>query len=119
MAIFLLKLGNNRAWNVTVEWVSTVIAITGIATGVNVGDFMVETSKFGFKRVGGTSSITAITTTATQGDASITATSSMAFTANTAGQQELFLRYSAPNFVGGGQVEMRISAKVSLVENAW
>jgi hypothetical protein len=80
---------------------------------------MVQTNEFGFKRVGGTSSISGITTSATQGDASITGTASMAFTANTAGQQELYLRFDSPTFVGGGQLEMRITAKVSLVENAW
>ena len=113
----IIPRGVNRAWNVTVKWVAVVTAISGTATGVTVGDYMVETNTFGFKRVGGTSSITAIGTSGTFGDASITGTALMTYTAGAS--QELSMVFTAPTFVGGGTITMRVVAKVELTENAW
>jgi hypothetical protein len=109
--------GSNRAWNVTVKWVAVVTAISGTATGVTVGDYMVETNTFGFKRVGGTSSITAIGTSGTQGDGSITGTALMTYTAGAS--QQLSMVFTAPTYAGGGTLTMQVVAKVELTENSW
>ena len=78
---------------------------------------MVETNTFGFKRVGGTSSITSVGTSGTFGDGSITGSSLMTYTAGAS--QELSMVFTAPTFVGGGTLTMQVVAKVELTENAW
>jgi hypothetical protein len=106
-----------RAWNVTVKWVAVVTVVNGTATGINVGDYMVETNTFGFKRVGGVSSITSVGTSGTFGDASITGSALMTYTAGTS--QELKMVFTAPTFAGGGILDMQVVARVELTENSW
>ena len=54
--------GNNRSWNVTVEWVIVCTILgTGTSGSLAVGGTHTGTDTFYFIRVGGTSSISAIT----------------------------------------------------------
>ena len=109
--------GNNRAWNVQIDTIAVVTAITGTATGVSVGDCYRETKQLLFKRIGGTSSIVGtVDTTAVKSDTSMS-TSSLTVTAGAS--QEMALTFTAPTFSGGGSVTVRVVSKVMLVEVAY
>jgi len=106
----------NRAYNIVASWTAVVIDISGTATGVSVGDYMTQCNLFGFKRVAGTGSITSITTVATHGDASLTGSASMAFSA---ASNNLFAAFTGPTFAGGGTLTIRALVKLQLTEIAW
>lgn len=109
--------GNNRAWNVTVKWVAVVTSITGTATGVSVGDTIMQVDTFGFKRISGTSSMVGSANTLSTNNDTSMATAAMGYTAGTS--QELKLTFTAPTFIGGGSVTCRVVAKVELTEVAY
>lgn len=109
--------GNNRAWNVQIDTIAVVTAITGTATGVSVGDCYRETKQLLFKRIGGTSSIVGtVDTTAIKSDTSM---STAALTVTAGASQQMALTFTAPTFAGGGSVTCRVVSKVSLVECAY
>lgn len=109
--------GNNRAWNVTIDTIAVVTAITGTATGVTVGDCYRETKQLLFKRIGGTSSIVGtVDTSAIKSDTSMS-TAAMIVTAGAS--QQMALTFTGPTFTGGGSVTCRVVSKVSLVEVAY
>lgn len=109
--------GNNRAWNVQIDTIAVVTAITGTATGVSVGDCYRETKQLLFKRIGGTSSIVGtVDTTAIKSDTSM---STAALTVTAGASQQMALTFTAPTFAGGGSVTCRVVSKVSLVEVAY
>jgi hypothetical protein len=111
--------GNTRAWNVQVNWVCLISAISGTATGISVGDVITSVDFFGFKKTSGVSSISAITTTATNlmvTSPAFYALSSIAYTVGAS--QELSLTFTGPTFEGGGSVTARITARVELTEIA-
>jgi hypothetical protein len=109
--------GNNRAWNVTIDTIAVVTAITGTATGVTVGDCYRETKQLLFKRIGGTSSIVGtVDTSAIKSDSGM-ATALLTITAGAS--QQMAITFTAPTFAGGGSVTCRIVSKVSLVEVAY
>ena len=116
----LIPSGNNRAWNVQVNWVAVVTTITGTATGISVGDVVTSVDLLGFKKVGGVSSTSAHTSAATK----LMVTTPAAYAAcaidYTAGaSQEMALTFTGPTFVGGGSVTMQIVSRVEIAENAW
>jgi hypothetical protein len=113
----IIPTGNNRMWKVKVEFIGTITLITGTATGLAVGNSVYGESNFGFKRVGGTSSMGAFIDDAQASDNAIMDTCSLAETAGAS--QELALTFTGPTFAGGGSVTMRVVAKVSLVEVAY
>jgi hypothetical protein len=109
--------GNNRAWNVTIDTIAVVTAITGTATGVSVGDCYRETKQLLFKIIGGTSSIVGtVDTSAIKSDLGM-ATASITISAG--GSQQMAITFTAPTFVGGGSVTCRVVSKVMLVEVAY
>jgi hypothetical protein len=113
----IVPLGNNRAWNVTIDTIAVVTAITGTATGVSVGDCYRETKQLLFKRIGGTSSIVGtVDTSAIKSDSGM-ATASITISAG--GSQQMAITFTAPTFAGGGSVTCRVVSKVSLVEVAY
>jgi len=110
----LIPPGNNRFWNVIVQWTAVVVSITGTATGVSAGDVITQCNLFCFKKVSGTSSIVgSVTTVATHNDASM-ATASLAYSAGAS--QELNALFTAPTFAGGGTLEMSVTANVQVSE---
>jgi hypothetical protein len=110
----ILSFASNRIWNVQIDTVAVVTAITGTATGVTVGDCYRETKQLLFKRIGGTSSIVGtVDTTAVKSDTSMSA---CAMTVTAGASQEMALTFTAPTFTGGGSVTVRVVSKVSLVE---
>lgn len=112
--------GNNRAWNVQVNWVAVVTAITGTATGISVGDVVTSVDLLGFKRVGGTSSASVHTSAATKTMVTTPAQYAACAIAYSAGaSQEMAMTFTGPTFVGGGSVTMRVVARVELSEVAW
>jgi len=116
----LIPRGNNRAWNVQVNWVAVVTVITGTATGISVGDVVTSIDLLAFKRVGGTSSASAHTSAATKTMVTTPAAYAACSIAYTAGaSQEMALTFTGPTFVGGGSVTMRVVARVELSEVAW
>jgi hypothetical protein len=109
--------GSNRAWNVQIDTIAVVTAITGTATGVSVGHCYSESKQLLFKRIGGTSSIVGtVDTTAIKSD---TGMSTAAITITAGGSQQMAITFTAPTFAGGGSVTCRIVSKVSLVEVAY
>ena len=116
----IIPRGNNRAWNVQVNWVAVVTAISGTATGISVGDVVTSVDLLGFKRVGGTSSASAHTSAATKLMVTSPAQYAGCSIAYTAGaSQEMAMAFTGPTFAGGGSVTMRIVARVELSEVAW
>ena len=109
--------GNNRAWNVQIDTIAVVTAITGTATGVSVGDTYSEVKNLLFKRIGGTSSIVGtVDTSFIKSNASM---STAALTVTAGASQQMALTFTAPTFAGGGSVTCRVVSKVSLVEVAY
>jgi hypothetical protein len=109
--------GNNRAWNVQIDTIAVVTAITGTATGVSVGDCYRETKQLLFKRIGGTSSIVGtVDTSAIKSDSGM---STASITISAGGSQQMAITFTAPTFAGGGSVTCRVVSKVSLVEVAY
>lgn len=109
--------GNNRAWNVQIDTIAVVTAITGTATGVSVGDVYSEVKNLLFKRIGGTSSI--VGSVDTSFIKSNSGMSTAAITITTGASQQMAITFTAPTFVGGGSVTCRVVSKVSLVECAY
>lgn len=109
--------GNNRAWNVQIDTIAVVTAITGTATGVSVGDTYSEVKNLLFKRIGGTSSI--VGTVDTSFIKSNAGMSTAALTVTAGASQQMALTFTAPTFAGGGSVTCRVVSKVSLVEVAY
>jgi len=109
--------GNNRAWNVTIKYTSIVTGITGVATGVNIGDMKAQTLTIGFKKIGGVSSVVGtISVISTHEDTSM---GSAALGVSAGASQEMALTYTAPTFTGGGSLDIRTVAKVELTEVAY
>jgi len=104
--------GNNRAWNVTVEYVAVCTA-AGSGTTV-VGDVVIGTDKFRFKRVSGTSTIGAVTNIELTQDASMTSAECQY---SVGGSNDLQIEFVAPTTANA--TTFRVVAKVSLVEVAW
>ena len=113
----IIPSGNNRAWNVQVNWVAVVTTITGTATGVTVGDTMTQVQTLGFKRIGGTSSLIGSANTLSTNANTSMSTASMTYSAG--GSQEMALTFTAPTFTGGGSVTMRVVARIELTEVAF
>ena len=116
----IIPSGSNRAWNVQVNWVAIVTTITGTATGISVGDVVTSIDLLAFKKIGGVSSASAHTSTATKlmvTTPAAYAACSIAFTAGAS--QEMALTFTGPTFVGGGSVTMRVVARIELAEVAF
>ena len=112
--------GSNRAWNVQVNWVAVVTTITGTATGITVGDVVTSIDLLAFKKIGGVSSASAHTSTATKLMVTTPAAYAACAIAFTAGaSQEMALTFTGPTFVGGGSVTMRVVARIELAEVAF
>jgi hypothetical protein len=110
----IIPSGLNRVWNVVASWTAVVTAITGTATGVSVGDVATECNLFAFKKIAGISSIVGtVTSVASHNDASM-ATAAMGYTAGAS--QQLIPTFSAPIFVGGGSLTIRVVLKLMLTE---
>lgn len=116
----IIPLSNNRAWNVQVNWVAVVTAITGTATGISVGDVVTSVDLLAFKRVGGTSSASAHTSAATKLMVTTPAQyAAVQITYAAGASQEMALTFTGPTFIGGGSVTMQVVARVELSEVAW
>ena len=116
----IIPYGNNRAWNVQVNWVAVVTTITGTATGITVGDVVTSIDLLAFKKIGGVSSASAHTSTATKLMVTTPAAYAACAIAFTAGaSQEMELTFTGPTFVGGGSVTMRVVARIELTEVAF
>jgi hypothetical protein len=116
----IIPRGNNRAWNVQVNWVAVVTAITGTATGISVGDVVTSIDLLAFKKIGGVSSASAHTSAATKTMVTTPAAYAACAINYTAGaSQEMAMTFTGPTFVGGGSVTMRVVARVELSEVAW
>ena len=116
----IIPSGNNRAWNVQVNWVAIVTTITGTATGISVGDVVTSIDLLAFKKIGGVSSASAHTSTATKLMVTTPAAYAACAIAFTAGaSQEMSLTFTGPTFVGGGSVTMRVVARIELAEVAF
>jgi hypothetical protein len=109
--------GNNRAWNVQIDSIAVVTAITGTATGVSVGDVYSEVKNLLFKRIGGTSSIVGTVDTSFIKSNSGMLTAAITITAGAS--QQMAITFTAPSFVGGGSVTCRVVSKISLAEVAY
>jgi hypothetical protein len=112
----IIPQGNNRVWNVLVKTVAVVIGTSGTTTGVTVGDTFLQNQAILFKKIGGISSVVDLATDNTFADGGM-GTANMAYTAGAS--QELALTFTAPIFIGGGSVSLRIVSKVELVEVAY
>jgi hypothetical protein len=111
-ANLIIPNGNNRAWNVVVNTITVCTVVSGGT--LTVGDAHAGEYKFLFKRVGGTSTISPITTSSEVADTSM-ATASYSFSAGTS--QQMAITFNAPNTANNST--FRAVAKVALTEVAW
>lgn len=106
----------NSAMTVNIDIVAIVTAISGTATGVNVGDMFSQNSLCAYKNLAGTGSIVGTPYSIHKlHDTSMTACDTT-FTVTGAALQVNFL---GPNFAGGGTVTLRIVAKARIVETRY
>ena len=111
-ANLIIPNGNNRAWNVVVNTITVCTVVSGGT--LTVGDAHAGEYKFLFKRVGGTSTISPITTSSEVADTSM-ATASFSFSAGTS--QQMAITFNSPNTANNST--FRAVAKVALTEVAW
>jgi hypothetical protein len=111
-ANLIIPNGNNRAWNVVVNTITVCTVVSGGT--LTVGDAHSGEYKFLFKRVGGTSTISPITTSSEVADTSM-GTASYTFSAGTS--QQLAIVFNAPTTANNST--FRAVAKVALTEVAW
>ena len=108
--------GNNRSWNVFVDWVIVCTVLgTGTSGGLAVGGTHTGTDAFYFIRVGGTSSISAQTNLASHNTSGM-ASSNITFAVGAA--QDLQITLVAPSSAGTAST-FRAVVNVRLVEVAW
>ncbi len=110
----IAPLGNNRAWTVEISWVGVVRNISGTATGVAIGDTISGKDILCLKRVTGTSSLVGATTSLFLVSDTSMSTAGLAYSIG--GSNNLQLTFTAPTFLGGGTIEIRTTAKVTLIE---
>jgi hypothetical protein len=116
----LIPSGNDRAWNVQVNWVAVVTSITGTATGISVGDVITSVDLLAFKKIAGVSSASTHTSAGTKTMVTTPAAyvgCQITYAASTG--QRLELTFTAPVFAGGGTVNMRVVATLELTEVAF
>lgn len=116
----LIPSGNNRAWNVQVNWVAIVTSITGTATGISVGDVITSVDLLAFKKIAGISSASSHTSAGTKTMVTTPAQyvgCEITYAAGTG--QRIDLTFTGPTFVGGGTINMRIVAILELTEVAF
>jgi hypothetical protein len=116
----LIPSGNNRAWNVQVNWVAIVTSITGTATGISVGDVITSVDLLAFKKIAGVSSASTHTSAGTKTMVTTPAAyvgCQITYAAGTG--QRIDLTFTAPVFAGGGTINMRIVATLELTEVAF
>jgi hypothetical protein len=114
---FIIPNGSNRSWNVQVRWVAVVTAITGMATGVTVGDTKVSTDLLAVAKRAGTTTVGAHTSAGTsviETTAGSLTTVNIVYSAGAS--QQMAITFTGPTFVGGGSVTMRVTAAISLAE---
>jgi len=113
---FLELRGNNRAWNVQVNWV-IVLTILGSGTGggLAVGAVKSGSDSFFFKKVGGVGSVSAQSNLASHNDSGM---ASANITYSVGAIPDLRLTMVAPSTAGTGTT-FRAVASVKLVEVAW
>lgn len=112
----ILPDGSNRIWAVDANWTAVVTAVTGTPLA-NVGDFVNQKLFFGYKIIGGVGSITPITTISTQGDASLSGLTAMAFTVGV--NQNLVPTFTAQPMGAPGSCTFRILLTLTLTEIAY
>lgn len=117
----IIPKGSQRSWNVQVRWVAVVTAITGTATGVNVGDTKTSTDLLAVAKRGvGVTTVSAHTSAGTHAIETIAGSLTAANITYTAGaSQEMAITFTGPTFAGGGSVTMRVVAAISLTEVAY
>ena len=113
----IIPLGTNRFWNVEVKYIAIISAITGTATGMSVGSVKTQDIQIGLKKYSGTSSLVGSGIYSTAQEDSSMSTSSLALSIG--GSQNLRLTFTAPTFVGGGSVTIRVVARIELTEVAF
>jgi hypothetical protein len=108
--------GNNRGWNVYVDWLIAVTALgSGTSGGLAVGAVHQTTRAFFFKKVGGVASISSPTNVSSHNDSGMASSDIL----NTVGgSNDLLLTLVAPTTAGTGTT-FRAVANIRLVEIAW
>ena len=104
--------GNNRAWNVTVDFIG--VCTNAGAGGVTVGDCFIEKVDFLFKKVAGVLSISPVNVISRYFDASMGG-GQVVYTPS--GLGDLQIEFGAPTFANAST--FRCVAKVQLVEVGW
>ena len=84
---------------------------------MSVGSVKTQNIQIGLKKYSGTSSLVGSGIYSTAQEDSSMSTSSLALSIG--GSQNLRLTFTAPTFVGGGSVTMRVVAKIELTEVAF
>jgi len=112
----IIPFGSDRAWNVYVDWVSVCAVLgTGTGGGLSVGNVSAGTSAFYFKKVSDVSSLSSVTDSNYNFDASMSG-SRVLFSVGAS--ENLKIEFKSPSTAGTGTT-FNVVAKIKLVEVAW
>ncbi len=111
-SVFATPQGAAR-WMIMAEHIVTVVAITGTATGITVGDTWAQMDAFAIKKDAGVvTQVGAITNLFQQNDAGLAgSTITYAYTTGTVRPT-----YTAPAFAGGGTITVKINTLLYITE---
>jgi len=109
---------DNLAWTITIDWVASVINITGTATGVSVGDSIGGKLIFRYKKVGGTAFDDGTISDTRTGDDSLVNNDSYLYY-QIGGSDQLQIFFKSPTFLGGGSLDFTIKAEIEITEVTW
>jgi predicted TIM-barrel enzyme len=109
--------GANRSWMVTVKYTAVITGTTGTTDGLSIGDYVQGVAEFGFNKLSNTSTITSAIRDGKVSKNATIDTASLDYAVG--GSNDLQLTWTGPTFTGGGDVTMRVVAKLELVEVAF
>jgi hypothetical protein len=102
---------------VTVKYTAVITGTTGTTDGLSIGDYVQGVAEFGFNKLSNTSTITSAIRDGKVSKNATIDTASLDYAVG--GSNDLQLTWTGPTFTGGGDVTMRVVAKLELVEVAF
>ncbi|GDX37466.1 hypothetical protein LBMAG19_6120 [Candidatus Pelagibacterales bacterium] len=108
---------NLSSWFIQSSYVAIVTVITGIATGITVGDAWSGLDIFQAKRIGGVTTLSSVTSSASKQMVTTPAqyvASVMAYTVG--GGNQIVPTLTFPTFAGGGSITVRLTVKMDVTE---
>jgi hypothetical protein len=106
---------NNKSWAVRIQYVAKVIAVSGAAGAIVLGDTKTQTQEVGVKNIAGT---TTILTGSPNNSIALEDPSmnSAQMSYSVGASNELAITFTAPIFAGGGNIGVKVVATLQITE---